>query len=102
MSGRPDYVHCVLTGKYDIPEGQPGGPRASKKTWCGREEHGWAFVDASHAAINAQNGGYSLTCRRCAEKIAEALLGHTWGRSTKAFEAFDASACSDKEHDVMA
>lgn len=82
MSGRPDYVNCVLTGKHDA-SGEP-----EKQTWCGRAEYGWAFTGPSHAAINAKNGGYLLTCRRCAEKIAEALLGHTWGRSTKAFAAF--------------
>lgn len=82
MSGRPDYVHCVLTGKHDANR------EPEKRTWCGREDHGWAYVDASHAALNAKDGGYLLTCRRCAEKIAEALLGHTWGRSTKAFAAF--------------
>jgi hypothetical protein len=48
MSGRPDYVHCVLTGKHDANR------EPEKRTWCGREEYGWAYVDASHAALNAK------------------------------------------------
>ncbi len=80
MPKRPDFVCCVLTGLYDIPEGAPGGPRREMKTWCGRDEYGFAFTftGPTHAALNAKDEGRLLTCRACAEAISAVLLRHAW------------------------
>lgn len=78
---RPEWLWCILTGRYDIPMGEPGGPHKEAKTWCGRdlkgygEEH-FCFIDASHAAINADNEGRLVPCRACAKAISDALLKH--------------------------
>ena len=73
----PDYVHCVLTGLYDIPADAPGGPRAERKTWCGREgaelAHEWLFMDPTHAALNGKKGGRLVACPECAKAIAAAV-----------------------------
>lgn len=73
---RPDYVRCVLTGRYDIPSDAPGGPHREEKTWCGRDVStgwGWCFIDASHAALNAANGGRLVACDACVDAIVKAL-----------------------------
>ncbi len=76
---RPDYVKCVLTGRYDRAEDHPQGPHREQKTWCGREISGeWVFEDPTHAVLNAVNGGRLLVCANCAEKIAATLHDHQW------------------------
>jgi hypothetical protein len=96
---RPEWVRCVLTGRYDIPEGKPGGPRLEAKTWCGRdlrkegEVLGYrrilqglvegdahfvpachAFIDATHALNVCAKQGRTVPCPECAKAMCEALL----------------------------
>lgn len=73
---RPDYVHCVLTGRYVKPK---PNPMPETKTWCGRDAvMEFAFVDASHAALNARNEGRLLICPECSKEIRETLEKGTW------------------------
>jgi hypothetical protein len=64
-----DCTRCILTGMADEP----------KQTWCGRKSDPfeWCFVDATHAALNARQQQWLLSCRKCAEAVAKVLLGHT-------------------------
>jgi hypothetical protein len=66
---RPEYVTCALTGMY-----------AGDETWCGRKTCGlgFTFVDASHAALNAKQGGRLLLCPECSAAIVAALTSGTW------------------------
>jgi len=73
VSGRPEYVHCALTGVF---EGDP--PTPVRKTWCGRPPEGFMFVDASHVALNGRGGGRLLCCPGCAAAIKVALDAGTW------------------------
>lgn len=79
MSSRPEYVTCVLTGRYDIPEGEPGGPRQERKTWCGREPAAFdvVFLNASHAALSARALGHTWHMRnfQIEERLAAAFGG---------------------------
>ena len=76
MSDRPDYVRCVLLGTEE--NGKP-----VSLTWCDRN-HGrrppfeFAFVDASHAALNALGGGRLLVCPECAAAIAKTIVAGAW------------------------
>jgi len=89
---RPEWVMCVLTGRCDIPQGEPGGPRKEAVTWCGRDlrkegvtYHHYpdlggvyapqthCFVDASHAAVHSEKEGRYVPCPDCVEAIVEAL-----------------------------
>jgi len=73
VRNRPDYVNCVLTGRYILDEG-PGGPRKEERAWCGRDVAGeWTFVDASHAALNGNNEGRLVACPDCVRRIHAAL-----------------------------
>ncbi len=66
---RPDWVHCVLTGRY------PDGEHAERKTWCGRQPDAFefTFVDAGHAALNGATQGRLVCCPQCAAEITKAL-----------------------------
>lgn len=82
---------CVLTGRFDIPKGEEGGPRKEAITWCGRNlrkegvayhfypDQGFfgpqahCFVDASHAVLHADNEGRYVPCPHCVESIVETL-----------------------------
>lgn len=68
---------CILTGAYDIPEDQPGGPRKEQKTWCGRATGGWgwAYQDPTHAALAGKAGARVLACEACLDALAAALAG---------------------------
>lgn len=80
----PGHVKHVHLGTYDVPEGEPGGPRRSSETWCGRRTVDWAFVDASHAALNARAEGYTLICPQCAKAIVEAIMSGAWQPTNRA------------------
>jgi hypothetical protein len=69
MSERPDYVRCCLTGRGDPPE---------RRTWCGREGAGFAFVDPTHALLHGAAEGRLLLCPGCAAEIAKVLAAMTW------------------------
>jgi len=79
---RPDWVKCALTGRrvHVVPADNPSAKPVrtetlDQRTWCGRlaPEHEWTFMDASHAALNAVNGGRLVVCPECAVAIARAL-----------------------------
>lgn len=45
-----------------------------KTAWCGQELiFDWAFVNIDHVAYNNMNGGRLLPCKKCVEKVIEAL-----------------------------
>ena len=70
---RPDYVRCVLLGTEE--NGKP-----VSLTWCDRRHPAFefAFVDASHAALNALGGGRLLVCHECADAIAKTIVAGAW------------------------
>lgn len=71
---RPEYIKCVLTGKYDIPEDSPGGPHLEQKTWCGRDIfREFVFQDPTHAALNGLEKGRLVACKECVDAINVAL-----------------------------
>ncbi len=76
-TGRPDYVHCVRTGAWNKPEDQGGQPETT--SWCGREtRREFAFVDPTHAVLNAKADGRLLICPECSTAILEQLKKQTW------------------------
>lgn len=71
---RPDYVACVLLGMADKP----------RETWCGRRlSMEFHFVDATHALLNAAQGGRLLICDGCAAAIKKALEAGAWQPAVK-------------------
>lgn len=78
---RPDDVWCCLTGRYNSGEGK-GPAQRDMRTWCGREpgDDGF-FLDASHAVIHADNGGYHRLCPECAAAIKAAIDKGTYVES---------------------
>jgi hypothetical protein len=79
IAQRPEYVVCALTGMYDRPEGHPQGPRREQTTWCGRKNPPeFVFTDATHALLNAKQGGRLLLCSDCAGALWMALGAGTW------------------------
>lgn len=64
----PEYVKCVMTGMAN-----------SSESWCGRRvSMEWAFVDATHALLNARQGQRLLICPKCSKAMAEALKKGTF------------------------
>lgn len=53
---------------------------ADKKNvaWCGEPltQFDWTFLDIDHAAYNAQQGGYLVTCPKCVEAVKRAFDDH--------------------------
>lgn len=74
LARRPEWVKCALTGMFDGPD------RQIQETWCGRtaKKEGlshlpFCFVDATHATLNAKNGGRLVLCQDCRMAIVAAL-----------------------------
>lgn len=73
---RPDYIKCVLTGRYIRPKDHPLGPKIESVSWCGRkiEAWEWTFNDASHAALAAPANN-KVPCKECVKAIIKSLKG---------------------------
>lgn len=71
-SGRPSWVHCALTGRYDVGRDKP---TLERTTWCGRRAPSFEFTfcDATHALLHAADGGRLQLCPECGKAIAAAL-----------------------------
>jgi hypothetical protein len=65
---RPEYVSCVLLGRAD----------QKHRTWCGRQELGFAFVDAGHAALHVHQRGRLLVCQECADALTKVIAEGRW------------------------
>lgn len=78
MSDWREWVQCVLTGYAEkCTDGTPSEKaEEARMTWCGRQKTGFEFMDASHAALNARNGGRLVACTECVEAICKTLREH--------------------------
>ena len=94
IAERPEWVLCILTGRFDIPQGEKGGPRKQARTWCGRDllqegvyfhfysDLGFhapqsnTFTDPTHAALVCAGEGRCVPCPECVAALVTVLQTH--------------------------